>query len=87
MATPFDLATAVQLYKGLPQTQQDITRVTQALPQFEQQVGAVQKDVEMFVYGQLALQTLATVATFGIFLMLLHDFVKKQKRSGAGPFG
>lgn len=40
----------------------------------------ISKDVEMYAYAQLGLQTVAAAATFGLFLMMLYRFLKDQKR-------
>lgn len=47
-------------------------------PQFGQQVTKVTDDLEMYVYVQLGLQAVATAATFGIFLIGLHKFMRSR---------
>ncbi|NDQ57343.1 MAG: hypothetical protein GZ088_09760 [Acidipila sp.] len=47
-------------------------------PQFSQQVDKVTGDVETYLFAQIGLQTMATVATFGIFLIALHKFMRNK---------
>ena len=45
----------------------------------QRNVQSITKDVEMYAYAQLGLQTVAAVATFGFFLITLYTFLKKRK--------
>jgi hypothetical protein len=55
-----------------------VTDVTQTVksPQFQQSIERAETDAEVYMVTQLGLQTLATVATFGIFLIALSKFMK-----------
>lgn len=81
------IGSAFQIFSQLPQTQQDIQKMSSAVqyaqtPQFQNQVQEIKSDVETFVYAQLALQFLATAAVFGVFLITLNKFLKEKKPNG-----
>jgi hypothetical protein len=74
--------TLIRVVGGLPQTQADIQRIAAASeyaqsPQFQTQFKEAKSEVEQYLYAQMAFQAVATVATFGIFLMMLYKFTKK----------
>lgn len=47
--------------------------------ELQKNIQTISEDAEMYVYAQLGLQTVATVATFGFFLITLYTFLKKRK--------
>lgn len=66
-----------------PQSQQDVHQLAQATqyaqtPQFQQQIQEVKSDAEMYLAAQMGFQMVATIATFGIFLMMLNKFLKER---------
>ena len=67
---------------NLPQTQMQISKITQA---GEQQLTKIGSQVETYAYAQLGLQTVTTVAVFGMFLIALYNFVEKKNQKGGSP--
>jgi len=77
------ISSALEVLTQLPQTQRDITQFAQSTqylqsPQFQEQVKKVTQDIEMYTYAQLGLQTVATIATFGLFLIALYTVIRKR---------
>ena len=56
-----------------------LSLVTGGTNDMQRNVQSITKDVEMYAYAQLGLQTVAAVATFGFFLITLYTFLKKRK--------
>ena len=56
-----------------------LSLVTGGTNDLQRNVQSITKDVEMYAYAQLGLQTVAAVATFGFFLITLYTFLKKRK--------
>lgn len=77
----FDIASVGQ---AVGQAAQGVAKAAQGAqylqsPEFQQEVKQVSQDVQMYAYAQLGLQTVATVATFGFFLIMLYNFIREQK--------
>jgi hypothetical protein len=46
----------------------------------QKDVANLEKNVEMYAYAQLGLQTVAAAATFGFFLITLYTFLRKRRK-------
>lgn len=73
---------AVEGLSKIPQVAQDVRKFAGAAetiqqPAFQQQVKEIKSDVETYFYAQMALQTISTLAIFGIFLMQLRNEMRK----------
>jgi hypothetical protein len=75
------LPNITSLIGSTAQTGANVASLSQAIqgPALMQKVDEITNDAEVYITAQLALQTLATVATFGIFLMMFYKFNREKK--------